>query len=109
MPSEGKVYIAGTGVSPLPSGGDGKKTTLALISAATKALLDAGVTYDDVSHGVQSKKSQNASKAFEAFDEGGIKIDEVADGKAFDTSLSLVSEKNTPCVLVILEEKVRLL
>lgn len=104
MPSH--VYVAGIGVSPLPSGSNSNKATSAVISAATKALLDAGVTYDDIAHGVRGKKSQHAAKAFKAFDEGGIEVDEVEAGSVFDSAYSLVDENNASSVLMVLEEEV---
>ena len=107
MTSESKVYIAGVGFSPSASEGSSAQGVVAsLVSAATKALLDAGVTYDDVSHGVRSKSSSHASKAFEAFDEGGIAVNEAESGSELKTSFSLVRKRGAQCVLMIALEKV---
>ena len=109
MTSASQVYIAGVGVSPWPSGGSSAEgvVVVSLVSAATKALLDAGVTYDDVSHGVTSKTFSHASNAFKAFDNGGIIVDQVESGsELLDTSFSLVRKRGAQCVLMIAVEKV---
>ena len=112
MTSESKVYIAGIGFSSSPLGGSPAKAFISsLVSAATKALLDAGVTYDDVAQSVTStrgNKSNYGSEAFKAFDEGGIAVDKVESGSEIDSSFSWVRDRGARCVLMIAVEKVRL-
>ena len=110
MTSESKVYIAGVGLSPLPPGGSSTKGVIAsLVSAATKALLDAGVTCDDVAQGVRSVRSETfryGSEAFKAFDEGGIMVDEVESGSELNSAFYWVRDRGAQCVLMIAAEKV---
>ena len=100
MPSQPKVYIAGVGYSPIESG------VASLVSAATKALLDAGLTYDDVTQGVQSKSLKDGSRAFKAFDPRRIPVDEVESGSELECSFQHVKEQGAQCVLLIATEKV---
>lgn len=110
MTSDAKVYIAGVGSSPWPPQGSPAKTVSASgVSAATKALLDAGVTYDDVAQGVtnvRSKTLESGSQVFKAFDEGGIPVNEVEHGSEFASSVYLTRNRGIRCVLMIAAEKV---
>ena len=112
MTSESKVFIAGVGYSPaLPRSSPADRFIVALVSSATKALLDAGVTYDDVTRGVTSTGGNTVSlgsEAFKAFDEEGIAIDEVARGTELHNSLYLVRDRGAQCVLMIAAEEVYL-
>lgn len=105
MPSESKVYIAGVGVSPASKGAS--VDTTSLITAATKALLDAGVTYDDVSRGVISKSQNRGANVFRAFDDGNGPVEEVEDGAELDKSYHLVRDRGEQCVLMVAIEEVR--
>lgn len=106
MTSKSKVYVAGIGYSPSPSNGSAKASVASLISAATKALLDAGVTYDDVAQGVTTARSQG-SETFKAFDEGGVEVDEVENGSEIKASYKFIEDRGIRCVLTIVVEKVR--
>jgi hypothetical protein len=110
MTSESKVYIAGVGFSPSPpAGSPAQGVIVSLVSAATKALLDAGVTYDDVAQGVRSVRSKTfsyGSEAFKAFDDGDITVDEVERGSEFESSFYWVRDRGAQCVLMIAVEKV---
>ena len=110
MTSEPKVYIAGVGFSPLPARGSPAKSVItSLVSAATKALLDAGVTYDDVSRGVTSVKDKTSTygaEAFKAFGEDGVTVDEEKSGFEFDNSFHCVRDRVALCVLMIAVAKV---
>ena len=103
MTSTGKVYIAGVGLSPTSSA---KNAVTPLISAATKALLDAGITFDDVAQGVVGNDVKEGPAAFKAFDERGINIDKAKAGSEIDKAIRLVDDKSKQCVLVITTEKV---
>lgn len=97
------VYIAGVGFSPLSSGSSSNKDiTKSSVSAATKAFLDAGITFDDVTQGVGSV----GSEAFKAFDERGIKVDDAENGSELDSAFRLVKDKGAQCVLMLAGEKV---
>ena len=110
MTSKTAAYIAGVGFSPSPPGSSPAEAFIAaLVSAATKALLDAGVTYDDVVRGVTSRRVDtfsNGSEAFKAFDQGGIAVDKVESGCELDSSLYWVRDRVVRCVLMIALEKV---
>lgn len=105
MAQERKVYVAGVGLTPSPSGSSFAKAVIAAqVSACTKALLDAGVTYDDVAHGVASEASSQGLKAFKTIDEE-ITVNEVAAGSELDTSVRLVKDLGVQCVLAVATEK----
>lgn len=107
MPSKSKVHIAGVGSSPSPASSSSSEAVIAsLVSAGTKALLDAGLTFDSISRGVRSKSSKDASQAFKAFDDEGITVDEVEAGAELDSAFRSVQESGAQCVLVIVGEKV---
>lgn len=105
MTGETEVYIAGVGLAP-SSGGD---ALASLVSAATKALLDAGLSYDDVSYGVRSKQLGSGAEAFKAFDEEGVKLKEVGGGSELDSAFDLVKKEGAQCVLLVTSEKVCML
>ena len=104
MPSDTKVYIAGVGYSP--DDAFGQESVASLVSAATKALLDAGVTYQDVTHGVTCKTLSSGSIAFKAFGKGEINVDKAEAGSELDVSVRSVRERGTQCVLMVAAEKV---
>ena len=107
MPSQSKVYIAGVGCSPSPPEGPPVKAVLrSLVSAATKALLDAGVTYDDITQCVRSKTLSYASEVFKALDERESPVDDVEGGSELDSSIRWVRDQGAQCVLMIAVEKV---
>lgn len=104
-----KVYLAGVGVASAPSKGSSAEASIAsLISAATKALLDAGVTFDDIVRGVVSKSSKHALNALKAFEEGGVAMNEVEQGSELEKAFALISDRGAQNVLIIAEEEVRL-
>lgn len=106
MTSESNVFIAGVGFSPAPPGCSSARDSIAaLISAATKALLDAGVTFDDVARGVTSMPG---GTAFKAFDDAGITVEEVESGSEIHASFYLVRDRGARCVLMMAAEEVYL-
>lgn len=104
MAPKSEVYIAGVGLSPFSSKSS-KEFLSSLVSAATKALLDAGLTYDDVDHGVTSSPG---AEAFKSFDEGRIATEEVDGVSEFQMSFNWISDQRARCVLMIAVEEVRL-
>lgn len=105
MASDTKVYIAGVGYSP--DDASGPESVVSLVSAATKTLLDAGVTFEDVTHGVTCKTLSSGSIAFKTFGEREVNIDRVAAGSELDASIRLVRDRDAQCVLMVAAEKVR--
>ena len=109
MASESKVYIAGTGLSALPAEYTVDAIFACLVSAATKALLDAGITHDDVSRSVTVSHTGSyhpGSEAARAFDKGVLAVDEIASGSGLDYSLHLVKNQSVQSVLLIALDKV---
>lgn len=107
MPSSSNVYIAGVGSSPAPGANTSAEGVIAsLVSAATKALLDAGVTFDSVKRGVKSKSSKHASQAFKAFDEEDIAVDEVQSGAELSSAVGSIQNQGVDCVLAVVEAQV---
>lgn len=101
--SKSKVFIAGVGLSPQSSGGG----AVTLVSAATKALLDAGITYDNVIRGVRSKELKDGDKAFASFGDDGVSVEQVAKGSELKSAFELVQKGKAGCVLVIVADEVR--
>lgn len=106
------AYIAGVGSSPLPSRtSPAKQVVKALVSAATKALLDAGITFDDVTQGVTNLRSRefgDASLPFKAFDSSVITVDEVEDGHELECAVDSVQNRGAQSALVIATRNVRM-
>ena len=108
MPS--KVYIAGVGAThPSQKSQNANFDTMCLVSAATKALLDSGISFNDVSHGVRGRDSKHISDMFRTFRGEDIEIDEVKDGSELERAYQLVNDQNTQCVLAVAEAEVRVL
>ena len=108
MMAKSKVYLGGVGASSLRTEGSAKKDSASfLVSAATKALLDAGITYDNVTRGVRRKSSNQGAEAFRAFGDQGVTITEVEDGTELQSSFTMVQDRGEQCVLVIAADKVR--
>ncbi|KAJ9614310.1 hypothetical protein H2200_002446 [Cladophialophora chaetospira] len=109
MPSESKVYIVGVGSSA--SSRDSSSATGAtksLVSAAVKALLDAGVTCEDVSRGVISSgsdSSNSGSEFFKALGRDDLSVDNVKRGSEFDSVLQWIRVKGAQSVLSVALEK----
>lgn len=108
MAPSSPVHIVGVGYSPLPNKDSSSEASIAtLISAATKALLDAGVTFDDITHGVVTKSSKHAANAFKAFEDEGVVIKQAEQNTELETSFTLLEDGRAESVLMITEEKVR--
>ncbi|KIV86036.1 hypothetical protein PV11_01677 [Exophiala sideris] len=104
-----EVYIAGVGLSPAPSPGSSAKSDItSMVSAATKALLDAGVTFDDITRSVSGSTGNTPNhglKVSQAFYEGDIPVDEVESGAELEKSFSRIKDQGAPCVLMTAIEK----
>lgn len=99
MPGKSKVHIAGVGSAD-------KDSSSSLVSAATKALLDAGITYDNVTHGARRKSSSQGAEAFRAFGDEGVPVSEVDGGSELQSSFTMVQDRGEQCVLAITADKV---
>lgn len=98
-----RVYITGVGFSPSTSSDAPSKRAIAsAVSAATKALLDAGLTYDDVTRAVSSVDR----KAFTVFDHGGVDIETTGNDRILERAISRAKDKGAQCVLAISWENV---
>lgn len=107
MAPSSKVYIAGVGYSPSSSKSSSTEASVAAsISAITKALLDAGLTYDDITHAVVSKSSEHASEALKTFEDGGVTTSEAKQGSELESSFALVKQKGAQSVLMTADEDV---
>ena len=104
MASDAKVCIAGVGYSP--DDASGQEPVAKLVSAATKALLDTGVTFENVTHCVTSKTLSSGSIAFSAFGEGEVMVEKVEAGSELNASIRLVRDRDAQCVLMVAAEKV---
>ncbi|KAI9655109.1 MAG: hypothetical protein M1821_005592 [Bathelium mastoideum] len=109
MTSKPKVFIAGVGFSPSPPNGSPAHDFVAvLVSAATKALLDAGITYDNVARSVTtitSSRVNYGSEALKTLDEEGIAVDEAERGSELPASIRYVRDGGAECVLMIVIEE----
>lgn len=83
---------------------DSKKGSF--VSSTTKALLDAGLNFDDVDQAVAGSKDGRA--ALEEFDKRGIATQDAKPGSELEKAYSLISSGKASCVLVVADEKVRL-
>jgi sterol carrier protein 2 len=105
---EPQVFIAGIGLSSSSTWASSTTTRdgfeeLAL-SAAIKALLDAGITYDKVTHGigcVNDAGTRVGDKPFYALGATGIPICEVDSDAGLYTAASLIRGNGAGCVLLI--------
>ena len=100
--SKTKVYIAGVGLSPSKS----DNTTSALVSAAVKALLDAGVTYDNVTRSIIAKDVKNGQEVFDAFNDSDITVDKISAGSEMRSAVDAIGSGKGQCVLVVAQDKV---
>lgn len=91
-----RVCIAGVGIS------DSKKGSL--VSSTTKALLDAGISFDDIDQAVTG--SNDGREALKEFDKHGIDTQDAKSGSELEKASSLVSSGKAGCVLVLTSEKV---
>lgn len=98
MGSSSRIFVTGAGLS------DSKKGSL--VSSTTKALLDAGLHFDDVDQAVVGSKDGHA--ALKEFDKRGIATQDAKSGSELEKAFSLISGGKASCVLVVASEKVRL-
>lgn len=102
MAGQSKVFIAGVGLSPSKGEPDSS-----VVSAAVKALLDAGLTYDNVSKSIVSKDVKNGAKVLEAFNDNEIPVDSVSAKTILKSAAEAVTSGKAQCVLAVGTDKVR--
>ncbi|KAK3623627.1 hypothetical protein LTR56_021490 [Elasticomyces elasticus] len=80
------------------------------VSAATKALLDAGIVFSEVDQGVAGfvdRELQVSRECFRVSGEEGAPIVEVDNHSALFVAAQCVASRQTDCVLVIGIDKAR--
>ena len=103
------VFIAGIGISlwswprtSLPGIKTKSATHQLAISAGTKALLDAGVSYDTVDHAIGCGDLRGSSSdVFYTFGKTGIPIHEVDNDSGVYTAYHFIKSGSSHCILVI--------
>lgn len=101
------VYIAGVGAT---ISSDGSSTNDYIVSAVTKALLDAGVTYSDVDSTITGIVAEGGLKvpksALDTFGKTGAPVSEVECYAAFHTASQFLKSGHSNCVLMVGFDKV---
>lgn len=103
------AYIAGVGVHHIKATSSNVALDALMVSAGVKALLDAGVTYDDVDQSVACFFDQDlkATKAgFETYGKTGTPVYEVECFSGLYTAIQLVRSGDANCVLMVGVDKV---
>ncbi|KPI34869.1 uncharacterized protein AB675_2271 [Cyphellophora attinorum] len=95
MATKNKVYVAGVGLSPST-----ERSGPFVLSAAVKALLDAGVTYDHVSKSLVSKDVTGGKSTFAAFNDDRVIVDLVANRSLLGHGIDEISGARSQCVLI---------
>lgn len=104
------VYIAGVGISHLKGRVSGSNIRELTISAGTKALLDAGITYGEVKHSVACFLGDDlrvSKNVFESFGKTGTPITKVECHSGLFVGSQSIRSGNSDCVLVIGFDQVR--
>ena len=110
MRSIPKVYIAGVGLTATWASADGSsdaENATSVISAVTKALLDAGITYDAIDHSLATKSAKVVREAFQAFDPSVPRIDEAKEGSQLKDAVQRLAAGRDRCMLIADVENVR--
>lgn len=101
------VYIAGVGAT---ISSDGSSTNEHIVSAVTKALLDAGVTYSDVDSTITGIVADSALKvpktSLDTFGKTGAPVSEVECYAALHTASQFLKSGHSNCVLLVGFDKV---
>lgn len=104
-----RAYIAGVGVSHIKATSSNVALDALMVSAGVKALLDAGVTYDDVDQSVACFFDQDlkATKSgFETYGKTGTPVSEVECFSGLYTAIQYVRGGDANCVLMVGVDKV---
>lgn len=105
------VYIAGVGITH-PKNGSQSASSLndTILSAGTKALLDAGVSYNDVKASVACFLDRNLNierTSFEVFGRTGTPVYKVDNYSGLHVASQFVRSGAADCVMVIGFDQVR--
>lgn len=98
------VHIAGVGISHLTGRVSASNIEALAISAGTKALLDAGVSYGDVKHciaGFLGDDLKVSKRVFQSFGETGAPITKVECHSGMFIARQFIKSGTSDCVLVI--------
>ena len=103
------VYIAGVGQTHIQDPSSSVKIHDALISAGTKAMLDAGVTYGEVNQSVACFLDQDLKvdkTSFDTYGKTGTPVCEVDCYSGLYVGGQFVKSGHSNCVLVVGFDKV---
>lgn len=98
------VYIAGVGISHLKGRVSDSNVEELAISAATKALLDAGVTYGEVNNSIAcflGDDLKTSKNVFKSFGRTGSPITKVECHSGVYIGSQAIRSGNSNCVLVV--------
>lgn len=98
------VYIAGVGISHLKGRHSASNIEELAISAATKALLDAGVSYSDVKHGIACFLGDDlkvSKRVFQSFGKTGAPITKVEGYSGMFIARQFIKSGTSDCILVV--------
>jgi hypothetical protein len=93
------VHIAGVGISAASKSSVDK--TKSALSAAVKALLDAGLNYDQIDFGYVSGKDDNATKALESLDPDDPRYKRAEGMNLLAEAAETVANDGGSCVLLL--------
>lgn len=98
------VYIAGVGISHLKGRVSDSNVEELAVSAATKALLDAGVTYGEVNNSIACFLGDDlkaSKKVFQSWGTTGTPITKVECHSGVYIGSQAIRSGNSNCVLVV--------
>ena len=104
------VYVAGVGITHLKGRVSDSNIQELAISAGTKALLDAGITYGEVKHNIACFLGDDlkvSKSVFQSFGKTGTPITKVECHSGLFVGSQSVRSGNSGCVLVIGFDQVR--
>jgi hypothetical protein len=102
--SKRKVHIAGVGVTAVSKGREDK--TKSALSAAVKALLDAGLNYDQVDFSIASGNDDSVRKALKALDQVDPRFKRAEGKDLLGQAKKAVTGDGSNCVLLLSTNKV---
>lgn len=98
------VYVAGVGISHLKGRVSDSNVEELAISAGTKALLDAGITYGEVKNSIACFLGDDlkaSKRVFQSFGKTGSPIAKVECHSGLFVGSQAIRSGNSDCVLVI--------
>ncbi len=104
------VYIAGVGISHLKGRVSESNVEELAISAGTKALLDAGLSYGSIKHGIACFLGDDlkvSKRVFQSFGKTGAPITKVECHSGMFIARQFIKSGTSDCILVIGFDQVR--